>query len=279
MFFEVVWWTALGLILGSFANVLILRQGSQSLLGRSACPHCGKTLTWFELFPVISWLVLGAKCRTCNAPISAQYPLVELLMAVLTLVIGLSPAPLVVRSIGIGIALLLLAIAVYDLRHMIIPDVWAYALAALAFIAALIMNPLPEGISVLLFLASGPLTALPLFGLWLVSKGRWMGLGDAKLTLSFGWLVGLLPGYMALCIAFVGGAFVGVCVLLPLQHIVQMVKRGRITRLSTEGRGFTMKSEVPFGPFLILALCVVWINSLYNVDIPSIILGALVLSS
>jgi prepilin signal peptidase PulO-like enzyme (type II secretory pathway) len=126
---------------------------------------------------------------------------------------------------------------------------------------------------------SGPIVAAPLAGLWFFSGGRLMGLGDAKLVLSFGWLLGLLPAYIALCLAFVIGAIVGVCVLLPLERIAKIVKRGRITRLSTGGGSFTMKSEVPFGPFLILALCIVWISALYGIDLPALLLEALVLSN
>ena len=226
MLVEIIFWGVLGLILGSFANVLILRGGS-GMGGRSACPHCHRGLSWFELFPVVSWIVLRGKCRTCCAPISLQYPIVELLMAVGTLGVGLAPLPLTLKLLGVAIVLLLLCIAVYDLYHTIIPDRWSYSFAALA-------------------------------GLWLFSRGTWMGLGDAKFALGIGWLLGIFPGYVALCLAFCTGALVGVFILLPLKHITAFGRERRITHFVFAHAAFTMKSEVPFAPFLIVGFMIVF---------------------
>ena len=277
MLVEIIFWGVLGLILGSFANVLILRGGS-GMGGRSACPHCHRGLSWFELFPVVSWIVLRGKCRTCCAPISLQYPIVELLMAVGTLGVGLAPLPLTLKLLGVAIVLLLLCIAVYDLYHTIIPDRWSYSFAALALIfGALAREPWNDGL--FMFLIAGPLLALPLAGLWLFSRGTWMGLGDAKFALGIGWLLGIFPGYVALCLAFCTGALVGVFILLPLKHITAFVRERRITHFVFAHAAFTMKSEVPFAPFLILGLCIIWFGQLYAIDIPAILSAALVLSN
>jgi prepilin signal peptidase PulO-like enzyme (type II secretory pathway) len=264
MFVEVVFFTMLGLILGSFANVLILREETgETILGRSHCPNCMRTLEWYELFPVLSFLLLRGKCRTCAAGISWQYPLVELLMAVSLLIIGLSTASLAHRLVSIPIILILIAIAVYDFRTTYIPDRWAYLFALLAFVSGVLFSG--GAAEPLRFLVAGPVAALPLFALWLASGGRWMGLGDAKLVIGFGWLLGMLGGFLALGLAFVLGAVVGLILI-------------GITRFALTDAGFTMKSEVPFGPFLIIALCIVWFSQLYAFDLPLFLAGFLSLS-
>jgi hypothetical protein len=83
-----------------------------------------------------------------------------------------------------------------------------------------------------------------------------MGLGDAKLCLGIGWLLGPLYGFYALSFGFILGAFVALCILLPLPHLMRAL-RG-IVRLSAHGTRFTMKSEVPLGPFLIAAALIIW---------------------
>ena len=266
MSIELVFWGGLGLICCSFANVLINREGKSTILGRSACPQCGRTLEWYELFPVLSFVFLLARCRTCRARISWQYPTVETLTAVLFLVIGLSSLPLMFRLLGCAIAFFLVAIAVYDLKTTVIPDRWSYSFAALAFVYGAIAFPSGGLGDFSLFAVSGPLVAAPLAFLWLVSHGRWMGLGDAKFMLGAGWLLGIWGGYLALMIAFVSGAFVGVALI-------------GITRLGMMASPLTMKSEVPFGPFLILALCVVWFSAAYDLPLQAVILDFLSLSS
>lgn len=263
-------WGGLGLIVGSFVNVLILREGKGSLLGRSACPACGTTLQWFELVPVLSWALLRGRCRTCRARISLQYPLVELLVAAGFIAVGLAPIPLFAQIISAIIVALLVAIAVYDLYHTIIPDRWSYSFGAIALLLAGIAT-FNDFETFLWYFVAGPLVALPLFLFWLLSKGMWMGLGDAKLALGIGWLLGILDGYVALAFAFMIGAFVGVFILIPLPHIVRMFRFTGITRVG-ETEGFTMKSEVPFGPFLICSLCIVWFAQLYGYDVTALFL-------
>jgi prepilin signal peptidase PulO-like enzyme (type II secretory pathway) len=70
-------WGIFGLCVGGFLNVVIVRKGRHWLSGRSACPSCAKTLAWYDMVPVASWIMLGGRCRTCGSPISIQYPLVE----------------------------------------------------------------------------------------------------------------------------------------------------------------------------------------------------------
>ncbi len=92
-----------------------------------------------------------------------------------------------------------------------------------------------------------------------------MGFGDVKFALGIGWLLGIGYGYLALMFAFVIGAIVGVFILMPLPRIVKLLHHVGITRLGERGAGFTMKSEVPFGPFLILGTSIVWFALIYSV--------------
>ncbi len=269
MLFMGIMWGLFGLIIGSFVNVLILRHGVKSIFGRSACSSCHRTLEWYELIPVFSWLVLRGKCRTCRAKISIQYPAVELLTAAGFFAIGMAVLPIFSQFLGAAIIALLIAIAIYDLYHTVIPDAWSYSFAALSLAFSVSM-----GLADWWLAAAGPLIALPLFLLWLVSHGRWMGLGDAKLALGIGWLLGLLGGYVVLSLAFTLGAFVGVFILIPLPLVIAALARPRRARPSHAGithsesvPAFTMKSEIPFGPFLICALFIVWFSQLYGLGL------------
>lgn len=258
-----------GLIVGSFLNVVILRHGERGIAGRSACRNCKKQLRWFDMVPVFSWLVLRDRCRYCRASISIQYPLVEATTGIL-FAIAAYPGSSGVSDVYPGyignlwnftvlmipvlvIISLLVAIAAYDIRHTIIPDPWVYTFAALTFLWAFIARP-SESWAMLVF--AGPVAALPLFALWAISKGRWMGFGDVKLALGIGWLLGFPYGLVAVFFAFILGAAVSVPILLW----------GKLR--SGSGAGLTMKSEVPFGPFLIASTLMVWFAAVYNIPPP-----------
>ena len=258
-----------GLIVGSFLNVLILREGKQSLSGRSVCPSCGARIRWHDLIPVLSWVLLGGRCRDCNARISLQYPLVELSTAALFVLIGAAPIELPFKLLALPIAALLLAIAVHDLRTTIIPDRWVLICGILALSAAL-LGVVGTGASYMFAVFAGPLTALPLFLLWLVSGGKWMGLGDSKLALSIGWLLGIEGGLVAVLFAFILGAAVSLPLLAMSTDAVQRLVRKLIPIPAfRDGRmRFTMKSEVPFGPFLVASCLIVWFAHLYAFSLP-----------
>lgn len=258
-----------GLIIGSFLNVVILRRSILSVGGRSACMSCETELTWYELIPVFSWIGLRGRCRSCGSSISIQYPLVEATNAVLFAIIGASAYALdpVAALIALSIVSVLVAIAAYDIRHTIIPDAWGYTFAVLALLLTAYTG-VPQGMSWLWYLASGPIAALPISTLWLVSRGRWIGLGDAKLSLGLGWLLGPVYGVTAVFFGFVIGAVISVCIILPLPHIMRALSKRGIARFHGTGSQLTMKSEVPFGPFLIASCFIVWFSLLFNLPLP-----------
>lgn len=262
-----IFFGGLGLIIGSFLNVVILREGTgKTILGRSHCGSCGTQLVSYDLVPVFSWFALRGRCRYCGSRVSFQYPLVEATTGALFVAIGLSPLGPIEMAFALVVASLFVAITVYDLRHTIIPDAWSYYAAGAALVYAFLAVSSPE--EAIMVLSAGPIAALPLAGLWAVSGGRWMGLGDAKLALSIGWLLGPVIGLSAILFAFVLGAAASVFILLPLSHVGEIARAIGITSLSPAQRRFTMKSEVPFGPFLVASCIILWFAQLYSIAIP-----------
>lgn len=240
-----------GLIIGSFLNVVILRlnTGRSVATGRSKCSRCDRTLLWHELIPVFSFLRLRGKCRTCHASISFQYPFVELLTGIIFVMIFVRTvigAPISVFSwitfaFSLIIASLLIVITVYDLRHKIIPDKIVYPFIALSLISVIFNILFSQGtLSIASALLSGPILAAPFFLLWFFSQGRAMGFGDVKLALGIGWLVGGAASATVFLLSFWIGAVVGLLLLA--------VSRSR-----------SLKSEIPFAPFLIVSLFIVFI--------------------
>jgi prepilin signal peptidase PulO-like enzyme (type II secretory pathway) len=247
-----------GLIVGSFLNVVILRYGTGGGLGgRSACMSCGMQLHSYHLIPVFSWLALRGRCSGCGTRISIQYPLVEAVTAIVFATVGSTLLPLLPQLLALLAFSFLIALSAYDLKHTIIPDQWSYAFAAfsLAFSIATLM---PHGFSDWgMLIASGPAVALPIWALWFVSKGRAMGFGDVKLAVGIGWLLGPYWGIVTLFLGFIIGAIISVCILLPLPYLRRAFALHRFS-LGEHSEGFTMKSEVPFGPFLACSCFLIW---------------------
>lgn len=238
----------LGAIFGSFLNALLFRFNTGrgffgSMGGRSHCMSCGATLTVRDLVPIFSYLFLRGRCRTCGSKISMQYPLVELAAALLSCMLFVSFFPqdstlwaaqnVVHYAFWLVVWLDILFIVVYDWRHMIIP--WsASILLVLLSVALLPMYP-PDFTA----LAAGPLLAAPLFFISLISWGRWMGWADSIFELSLGWILGLSRGATGLLLAIWIGAIVGI-------GLIALRKSGTMT----------LKSEIPFGPFLALGAAI-----------------------
>ena len=239
----------LGLIIGSFLNVVVYRYntGLSIVHGRSRCLSCGRTLGFFDLIPVVSFIVQRGRCGTCRARISFQYPVVELVSGLFLLFVylyfGLNLQAVLVALAG----LIALAIAVYDMKHKIIPDGLVYTFIALCFISFLVRTGMGDIFHGALFggTLAGPITALPFALLWFVSRGRWMGFGDAKLALGIGWLLGLPYSLTGVMFAF----WIGTVVSLGLIGIEKL-------RLNSKPQGHTIKSEIPFAPFLITGMYV-----------------------
>lgn len=260
-----------GTIIGSFLNVVIYRFNTgRGIGGRSACFSCRRTLTPSDLIPVLSFLFLRGKCRGCKSAVSFQYPIVELLTGFLFAgVFYADQAFLLVSPIAFTynvayhliIMSILVVILVYDLKHKIIPDAFVYAFAILSIFHLFIaFSPTgnveflnPSGWSML----AGGLLAFPFYLLWLISDGAWMGLGDAKLALGIGWFLGLSAGGSAIIFGFWVGAVISIALLL-LSHFVASARKDNWLGLRSVLPRLTMKSEVPFAPYLIIGLLIVF---------------------
>lgn len=208
--FFVPLFAAFGLVLGSFANVLILRYGSKNWVGgRSKCPRCKKLLRWYDLFPVASFVMLSGKCRHCGKPISAQYPLVELASAAVFLfAYGRMPdAPVLAALSGI-ILYMLLVTAIVDAKHRQIPDVFTIVIAVAAVLSVALYGSWPDALL-------GMATGAGWFGWqWLLSRGKWVGSGDILLAGALGLWLGFAPTVAMLVLAYgIGAAFAGALLL------------------------------------------------------------------
>lgn len=261
----------LGLIVGSFLNVVVLRYGARSLAGRSQCGACGKLLRWFELIPLASFFLQGRRCRSCKGRISWQYPLVELITGLVFALVfwkyasSLSLLPLfsyryLLLVIQLALWSLLIALSVYDLRHKIIPDGLVYGFVALSFLVFLsrlyAQGPYP------LWqwdIFGSALLSAPLAALWFFSRGRAFGLGDAKLVFGFSPVLGLMPALSALLLGFWLGALAALGALL-LKSAAGLAPRGVLPGLNARLKGLTMKSELPLAPFLVFGLLIVYLT-------------------
>lgn len=249
----------LGLIIGSFLNVVIFRLNTnRSFGGRSACMSCQKTLRWYELVPVLSFLLLKGRCLRCKTKISAQYPVIEFITGAVFAALFLKledaffftpQAFIAAYAFYTAMFSLLVVVAAYDIKHKIIPDSLALILGALAFLGIFFFNIddprlfYPHLPSLWQFL-SGFILAAPFALLWLVSAGRWMGLGDAKLAVGLGWLLGpsrLLSGAV---LSFWAGAVLGII-------LVAVSKK------------YKMRSELPFAPYLVLGAFLAFLFELH----------------
>ncbi len=243
----------LGISLGSFLNVLIdrLPQGEDVVHGRSHCDHCKRTICWYELIPVLSWMLQGGKSRCCHKKLSFQYPFIELTIGIGCVVLYLLFFGLIMTMSlpYLGAVLLLcsaVGIFVADLKTERIPTVFLYGgffgtLLLLSPRVLLCVNGSKETCFELLniYVLPAVLGAGFFFVLWLFSKGRAMGDGDIYLA----GIIGLALGYPKLVIAyyvsFLTGAIVGVILIL--------VRKKR------------MNSHISFGPFLVIGLGMTYI--------------------
>ncbi|MBU4299044.1 prepilin peptidase [Patescibacteria group bacterium] len=234
----------LGLTVGSFLNSIIerLSKNETFLSGRSYCPGCKHILNWQDLIPIFSFLILRGKCRYCSQKISWQYPLVELTAGILFVLImnyelritnyELLNFETILNSLFLILtSCFLIIIFVYDLKHYIIPDkiVYPAIAAALIFNFEFLISKQFLIFNYLILSAVGS-AAFFLF-IVLISRGKWMGLGDVKLAFLMGLFLGWPKILVALFLAFFIGAIIGL-------GLIALGKKG-------------LKSEVPFGPFLV----------------------------
>ena len=252
--FFLIYSFVLGTLIGSFLNVVALRYNTgMTLRGRSKCFSCGKNLSWHELIPLFSFLIQLGRCKKCKSKISWQYPVIELLAGVLFVFIFIAFPPTTLQAsfntlFYIFITCLLLIMTIYDVKHKIIPDSLVYTFAFLALARLFISPELGFIIPSFPSLLCGPILALPFALLFLLSRGTWMGLGDAKLVLGIGWTLGIVAGISAIILAF----WIGAVASVVWMYIVF--------------RKIKSRYEIPFGPYLILGMYLVLLFGIRIID-------------
>jgi leader peptidase (prepilin peptidase)/N-methyltransferase len=221
--------SVLGFCIGSFLNVVIYRlpRGESIVTGRSHCTLCGKMIAWYDLFPLVSYLLLGGRCRNCRASISWRYPLVESLTAILFLVLYLHFGLTLVLIKYLFLAALLVAVSFIDLEHFIIPNSLVLAGVVCGIAGFLIVRDLSIQSALLGAVACSGFLLL----VSLASRGG-MGLGDVKLAAVTGLFLGWPLGPVGLLIGICTGGLLGIVLLVT----------------GINGR----KDPVPFGPFIAL---------------------------
>lgn len=254
----------LGLCFGSFVNALVWRLHEKNkkksknakknahkkelsiLNGRSMCPRCYHTLSAMDLIPIVSWIGLRGKCRYCHKKISLQYPLIELLTAVVFVFsyvfwpIGFGAMGLFNLVIWYVVAIGLMALLVYDLKWMLLPDRIVYPLVMLAAIGVVVNIAVFDGglrmageVGLSLLVASGFFYAI-----YQYSKGTWIGGGDVKLGLLIGLVIARpMESFLVLFTA----SLLGTVTILP----------------GLFSRKLKTTSRIPFGPYLIIATLIV----------------------
>lgn len=245
-----------GLIIGSFLNVVIYRfHTGRSLSGDSHCLSCAKPLRWFELFPVVSYLLLRRRCRGCGSLIPSRYFWVELVTAALFGLVVLTVPDIWLWPLSFFLVAVLVVIAVYDINHMIIPDSLVLVLTGIAFVyQGYAFYVGTAGLSdVLWSLVAGALSFGFFAGLWWYSGGRWLGFGDAKLAIPLGLLVGIGPAFSVVVLAFWVGTLISLGMMV--WQSLQIRGQAHLRFLPTQ---LTIKSEVPFAPFLIAGFLLVY---------------------
>lgn len=215
--------------------------------GRSYCDFCKKQLHWYENVPVVSWLVQGGKTKCCGKKLPGQYPIVEMGMGLLLILnfkflnnilnnpyVGEAGFQFLLLLISSLILVFMVFSFVFDLKHMILPDFSTAILIILGIIYVLLFSYVDwEN-----YLIGGLLGVGIIGGLYWITKGKALGFGDVKLAVFMGTFLGVKNLIIALYVAFITGAIVGVYLLLCGKK--------------------NARSPIPFGPFLLLGTLVAW---------------------
>jgi leader peptidase (prepilin peptidase)/N-methyltransferase len=247
----------IGAAIGSFLNVVIHRVPNEEsiVFPSSACPKCGKPIAGYDNIPIVSWLLLGGKCRNCKEPISIRYPAVELLTALSFLLVFWKFGLDVMLPVGLIFVAITIALMFIDAEHMILPNVITYPFFVFAFLIR-IVYPIAFG-TIFSDMAVAPLTAMAGYPDWTVSLAGaalgalagggslwligevWkrtrgveaMGLGDVKMMLGYGALLGWRLALFSIFIAAFAGAVIGIAVIV-------------------KNKDKDFQSQIPFGIFL-----------------------------
>ena len=261
--------------MGSFLNVIVFElevnvfktKGEREEKGvksfwerinrRSHCNTCGHKLGFLDLFPIFSYIFTWGKCRHCGAKFSPRYLLVEIFSGIIfmglfyKIFLGVLDSEFLINFIGLTFIFSgLILIFLFDLKHKIIPNLVLYPLYVLSLTYLFFNNLLNSEVILLAIIG-----ALPFWGLWFISSGKWIGYADWKLV----FLLGLFLGDLGKIYSFGMLSFwYGVLYAIPLMYLSKKYK---------------MNSEIPFGPFIILSFLTVYISNLNILEVTAKIMN------
>lgn len=236
----------IGAAVGSFINVFVYRTASETdwVHGRSVCEHCGQKIAWYDLIPLVSYLMLRGKCRQCQHPIAPIHPIVESLVGLLFLwwyFIGsvffrLSAAPFhaIQPAYWLLAGILLMIILIADVLYFLVPDeaVLALLILTIAYRVALTLGGQMQLSDLGFSFLSAVALVTGFYGLHWITRGRGFGLGDVKLAAPLALILGWPKVLVGVFLAFLLGSLVGVALLV--------------------GKKARFDHKVPFAPFLII---------------------------
>ncbi len=227
---EIILFTLIGLAVGSFLNVVILRvpQNQSISFPPSHCPKCKNRLKFYHNVPIISWVMLGGKCAYCKEKISLQYPLVEFFTAIIFLVTFLKSDNMLQAGIYSALFSALFALSMIDLRYKAVPDLISFPALFISFFARDFLDSFTDAL-----LFAGGFTLLRMVVSWIIKKEA-MGEADIIIAAIIGATLGVHLGLSAI--------YLGALIAIPAFLIV-----GK--------RGF----HLPFIPFLTLGLFITWL--------------------
>lgn len=224
-----------GIVIGSFLNVCILREPKkETLLANSHCMHCGYELRWYDLIPLFSYMMLKGRCRKCNTRLSLQYPLVEGLNGALYVIVFLANGWNLTSIVYCLLTSALIVVSVIDWRTKRIPNKVNYVILVLGIFATLLdLSNLWDHLIGMVCVSA------VLWLIFLLSVGRAMGGGDAKLMTGAGLVIGTLP----IILAFIVGCIVGSVI-----HTIRVA-------------AFHADKKLAFGPYLAIGI---WFSMLFG---------------
>ncbi len=241
---EIALFIILGLAIGSFLNVVILRvpENESILFPASHCPKCKAKLKFYHNIPVLSWIFLGGKCAYCKEKISIQYPLIELGTSIIFLTAYLKSGD-ITHGIILGLLFsLLFALSIIDLKYKAVPDLISFPALFISFFARDFLNSFSDAL-----MFAGGFTLLRMIVSWIIKKEA-MGEADIIISAIIGATLGINLGLSAI--------YISAIIALPAFLLV-----GK--------KGF----QLPFIPFLTLGLFITWLMDKYILDILDKIYG------
>ncbi len=231
-----------GVFMGSFVNLVADRLLAQdTILGRSRCDHCRKTLALRALIPIVSFLWYRGKSVCCKKMLFWAYPVSEILTGTVY-VFSWYYAPvesILEHILVLGLMSVLMVVVIADLKQQIIPD--EAQIAALVAVTLLHLASGASFVQLAWYVMYGFGVMIPLLLIYILTKGKGMGFGDVKFAYIMGYLLGIQNGLLALYLAFVTGAVVGVVMLVSARA--------------------GMKYRIAFGPFLVVGLVLMYFTA------------------